>query len=152
MAISLIDFGSMSVNACFQQLSWYAVTLIVRKIGNDLFEAEATPPHAKQDWSTTEPLPVDRLIEQLKDHGCHQTFRLGIGSPWMCWWLPLPVSGSQMPFKRFSQLCFLLLSRANIAVQRQVISAQGAVCASDFAIQDQPRDWLWTRVRHQETL
>jgi len=32
------------------------------------------------------------------------------------------------------------------------LAAQGAVCASDFAIPDQPRDWLWRRVRHRENL
>jgi hypothetical protein len=49
------------------------MSLIVRKEANGLYEAKATPPHVENNWSTTEPIPARRLIEELRARGCHQT-------------------------------------------------------------------------------
>ena len=48
------------------------MSLNVRKTDDGLYEATATPPHVKSAWSTAEPLPARRLVEELKARGCHQ--------------------------------------------------------------------------------
>jgi hypothetical protein len=48
------------------------MSLTVKKASNGLYEAAATPPHVKTSWSTTEPIPAKRLIEEWKARGCHQ--------------------------------------------------------------------------------
>jgi hypothetical protein len=48
------------------------MSLILRKTPNGLYEATASPPHTKTPWSTTKPIAVRRLIEELKARGCHQ--------------------------------------------------------------------------------
>lgn len=48
------------------------MTLEVKKVSNGLYVASATPPHVKAAWSTTGPIPVRQLIDELKTRGCHQ--------------------------------------------------------------------------------
>lgn len=48
------------------------MTLSVKKTTQGLYEAIATPPHVNDSWSTDEPIPARRLIEELKARGCHQ--------------------------------------------------------------------------------
>jgi hypothetical protein len=48
------------------------MSLVVRKTPKGLYEATATPPHTKTAWSTAEPIPASRLIEELTARGCHQ--------------------------------------------------------------------------------
>jgi hypothetical protein len=45
----------------------------IRRVG-DLYEAEVTPPHGRgMPWNSEVPVPLDELIKQLRDRGCHQT-------------------------------------------------------------------------------
>jgi hypothetical protein len=46
--------------------------LILKKTPNGLYEVTATPPHIQTPWSTTEPISVSRLIDELRIRGCHQ--------------------------------------------------------------------------------
>lgn len=46
--------------------------LLIRQVGVEAYEAKVTPPHSRYEWSTTEPLPVRALIEELQRRGCHQ--------------------------------------------------------------------------------
>jgi hypothetical protein len=48
------------------------MSLVIRKIGDNLYEAKTTPPHAGAAWSTAEPVPGRRLIAELLRQGCHQ--------------------------------------------------------------------------------
>ena len=48
------------------------MSLIIRKVGDNLYDAEATPPHVRVAWSTATPLPIPPLIEELQSRGCHQ--------------------------------------------------------------------------------
>ena len=48
------------------------MSLVVKKNSNGLYEATVTRPNTKNTWSTTEPIPAKRLIEELKKQGCHQ--------------------------------------------------------------------------------
>ncbi len=48
------------------------MSLVLKKTLDGLYEAMATPPHVKATWSTVEPIPARRLIEELKARGCHQ--------------------------------------------------------------------------------
>jgi hypothetical protein len=50
----------------------HRMSLVVRKTPNGLYEATAMPPHIRTTWSTTEPIPASRLIEEPKARGCHQ--------------------------------------------------------------------------------
>lgn len=49
------------------------MTLTIKKVAENLYEAIVTSPHAKRDWSTATPLPGRALTEQLLSLGCHQT-------------------------------------------------------------------------------
>ena len=49
------------------------MTLTIKKVAQNLYEATVTPPHTKRDWSTAAPLPGRSLTEQLLSLGCHQT-------------------------------------------------------------------------------
>lgn len=49
------------------------MTLIIKKVAENLYEAIVTPPHAKKSWSTTAPLPGLSLTNELLRLGCHQT-------------------------------------------------------------------------------
>lgn len=49
------------------------MTITITKTHRDLFEAEATPPHSNVSWSTSKPLPIRTLIQELQKLGCHQT-------------------------------------------------------------------------------
>jgi hypothetical protein len=48
------------------------MSLTLRKIDDGLYEATATPPHVKTPWSTTKPIPLQKLIDELRVRGCHQ--------------------------------------------------------------------------------
>jgi hypothetical protein len=48
------------------------MSLEERKTPDGLYEATATPPHVKNAWSTTQPMPARRPVEELKARGCHQ--------------------------------------------------------------------------------
>jgi hypothetical protein len=48
------------------------MSLIIKRGLDDLYEAEATPPHVKIGWLTAKPIPLRRLIEELESLGCHQ--------------------------------------------------------------------------------
>jgi hypothetical protein len=48
------------------------MTLSVKKISMELYEAMATPPHVNSAWSTSEPISAKQLIDELKARGCHQ--------------------------------------------------------------------------------
>jgi hypothetical protein len=48
------------------------MSLTVRKTESGLYEAAATPPHVRKNWSTVEPVPVGQLVEELQKVGCHQ--------------------------------------------------------------------------------
>jgi hypothetical protein len=48
------------------------MSLNVRKMINGLYEVKATPPHVNEAWSSSEPVSVQRLIDELKARGCHQ--------------------------------------------------------------------------------
>jgi hypothetical protein len=48
------------------------MSLVLEKISDDRYTAQATPPHVRAAWSTTDPLPVRRLIEELRQRGAHQ--------------------------------------------------------------------------------
>jgi hypothetical protein len=48
------------------------MSLSVKKAPGGLYEATATPPHVKSAWTTVEPMPARRLIDELKSRGCHQ--------------------------------------------------------------------------------
>jgi hypothetical protein len=48
------------------------MALTVKKADGGLYEATATPPHLTGRWSTTAPLPLRALINELKVQGCHQ--------------------------------------------------------------------------------
>lgn len=37
-----------------------------------LYEAEATPPHVKEAWSTFKPMDARSLVNELQARGCHQ--------------------------------------------------------------------------------
>jgi hypothetical protein len=49
------------------------MALKIRKLGDNRYEAEASPPHTKEQWQTPEPLGLRELIEELQNRGCHQT-------------------------------------------------------------------------------
>lgn len=48
------------------------MSLTVKMTSSGLYEVTATPPHVGAAWSTTEPIPVRQLVEELKTRGCHQ--------------------------------------------------------------------------------
>jgi hypothetical protein len=48
------------------------MSLTVRKTGNGLYEATATPPDVKSPWSTSEPMQAQKLVQELGARGCHQ--------------------------------------------------------------------------------
>jgi hypothetical protein len=48
------------------------MALTITKLPSGLYEASATPPHVKGSWTTPEPMPARRLIEELQERGCHQ--------------------------------------------------------------------------------
>lgn len=41
-------------------------------LDSGLYEAEATPPHVKGVWSTSEPMDARSLVNELQARGCHQ--------------------------------------------------------------------------------
>lgn len=43
----------------------------VRKTGEDLYEATASPPHVDEAWSATEPIGARELIDRLLGRGAH---------------------------------------------------------------------------------
>lgn len=47
--------------------------LEVKKIGEDLYVAIATPPEIDEAWFTSEPLSARKLIKQLSKRGGHST-------------------------------------------------------------------------------
>lgn len=49
------------------------MTLRIVRSGEGRYEAEVSPPEAKMNWKTPEPLPLRVLIDELKRCGCHQT-------------------------------------------------------------------------------
>ena len=48
------------------------MTLIIKKIAENLYEARVAPPHAKTEWSTVAPVPGRYLTTELLRLGCHQ--------------------------------------------------------------------------------
>lgn len=46
--------------------------ITVKALANDLFEAQASPPHVKSVWSTVEPISARKLVAELKSRGAHQ--------------------------------------------------------------------------------
>jgi len=44
--------------------------LEVKKVGEDLYVAIATPPEVREPWSTNEPIGANELISQLSNRGC----------------------------------------------------------------------------------
>jgi hypothetical protein len=48
------------------------VPIEIRRVG-DLYEAEVTPPHGSNVWSTPEPMTADDLDKKLFELGCHPT-------------------------------------------------------------------------------
>lgn len=49
-----------------------SMSLIIQKVGENLYEAKVTPPHSVNHWHTEHGLSVRELIEKLKELGCHQ--------------------------------------------------------------------------------
>jgi hypothetical protein len=47
--------------------------LQVKKVAEDLYEAEATPPEVTEAWSTKVAIGANELIKQLTNRGCHTT-------------------------------------------------------------------------------
>lgn len=45
--------------------------LRIRRLADDLYMAEATPPEVDETWATLEPMSAHRLLKQLADRGCH---------------------------------------------------------------------------------
>jgi hypothetical protein len=45
--------------------------LEVKKVGEDLYVAIATPPEVNEVWFTPEPLSANKLIKQLANRGAH---------------------------------------------------------------------------------
>jgi hypothetical protein len=43
----------------------------LRKIGEDLYEVTASPPHVDEAWSSTEPIGAHELIDRLLGRGAH---------------------------------------------------------------------------------
>jgi len=50
------------------------MSLILNKASDQRYTASATPPYVKEAWSTSVPLSVRELINQLKVRGCHQQY------------------------------------------------------------------------------
>jgi hypothetical protein len=38
-----------------------------------LYAASATPPHVKEPWATEAPMPMRKLVDELRQRGAHQT-------------------------------------------------------------------------------
>lgn len=49
------------------------MTIRISKAGKMKFDAEVSPPEAKELWRTQVPMPLRELIAELKRRGCHQT-------------------------------------------------------------------------------
>ena len=49
------------------------MTLIVARVSKAFYRAAASPPHARERWSTRKPLRIHRLLDQLFALGVHQT-------------------------------------------------------------------------------
>jgi hypothetical protein len=45
----------------------------VTKISEAYYRATATPPHVNESWSSTEPLRMHKLCDELIARGAHQT-------------------------------------------------------------------------------
>jgi hypothetical protein len=43
----------------------------LRKIGEDLYEVTASPPHVDEAWSSKEPIGARELIDRLLGRGAH---------------------------------------------------------------------------------
>jgi hypothetical protein len=43
----------------------------IERLPNGLYEASATPPHAKAPWTASRPLPDRELVKELQARGCH---------------------------------------------------------------------------------
>jgi hypothetical protein len=66
-------YNNVATSKYFQfPLEENKMTLIVKKVSEEFYEATATPPHVRVAWSTTEPLSAHRLIQELAALGCHQ--------------------------------------------------------------------------------
>lgn len=49
------------------------MTIRISKAGEAQYEADVSPPEAKEFWRTQVPMPLRELIVELKRRGCHQT-------------------------------------------------------------------------------
>jgi hypothetical protein len=45
--------------------------LTIKKLADDLYTVEATPPEVDDAWVTPEPMSARKIIKQLTDRGCH---------------------------------------------------------------------------------
>ena len=48
------------------------MALKIRKLNDSRYEAEASPPHMREQWKTPKPYGLRELIKELEDKGCHQ--------------------------------------------------------------------------------
>jgi hypothetical protein len=48
------------------------MTLMVTKVSEAFYAAEASPPHVREEWKTEKPLRMHQLLDQLLAIGIHQ--------------------------------------------------------------------------------